>query len=317
MFKKFFLGRQQARAQKNAKKFLSTQVREIMSKYVVTVKPDLSIIQTATRLIAQSVSCIVVVDQEDARIPIGIVSERDFIKKASSTTNAVKQKVSDIMNTNLITISPDKTLQEAYELMKKAQARKIVVEENGYLVGIITQTDLVEYAHKVLTLFVKEECLVSKIMTKGIISVKPSASFQEAKKVMVKNKISALLVKGTKFEGILTEYDVVMQFYDRGGILHIKSPKELMHKTICCISSTQNVHFATRVMLEKNIRRLLILENEKPIGILTQTDITHDLFEIANNLSQKEYLLKCANFHTPSKIPIKSTFVVDNFKIYS
>ncbi|MBR9702512.1 CBS domain-containing protein, partial [Candidatus Woesearchaeota archaeon] len=63
MLKNFFLSGDRKRAKKEAQKFLSTPIRELMTTYVVTTKPDLSVVHAATRMIAQNVSCIVVVDK--------------------------------------------------------------------------------------------------------------------------------------------------------------------------------------------------------------------------------------------------------------
>jgi len=64
-------------------------------------------------------------------------------------------KVEEIMTKELITISPDKTLEEAADLMTEKKIKKLPVVHEGRLVGIVTATDLVAY----------EKNLVEKVAT--------------------------------------------------------------------------------------------------------------------------------------------------------
>ena len=71
MLGKFFLHGSRKEVLRSANEILSTPVGNLMTEYVVTTKPDVGIVQAATRMIAQSISCIVVVDKKESRMPIG------------------------------------------------------------------------------------------------------------------------------------------------------------------------------------------------------------------------------------------------------
>lgn len=316
MFDKFFLGRDRARAKKEAQKFLTTPIKELMTNYVVTTKPEVNVVQAATRMIAQNVSCIVVVDKDDARRPVGIVTERDYLRKVPANSTALKKTVGDIMTPKVVTISPEQTLQEAYALMRKHSFRKVIVTVDDHLTGILTQTDVVKYGAKMMTRFAASKDGVSHWMTKNVVLIGPNVSFAEAKKLMVAKDIGAIVVKGKEYEGIFTEYDVVAQFYDQGGMLQIKSPKEIMHPHIRSINVNHSIPLANRIMLEKNVRRLLVVDDTKVVGIITQTDIADAFVEMAQELINDEFLAKQKSFERPTKDPIEVTFVNGNLKVY-
>ncbi|MBR9702660.1 CBS domain-containing protein, partial [Candidatus Woesearchaeota archaeon] len=216
----------------------------------------------------------------------------------------------------IVSISPEQTVLEAHTLMRQHGFRKMVVTIEGYLSGIITQTDLVTYAAKTMTRFAATKDGVEHWMTKRPILIGPNVSFSEARRLMVKRDIGAIIVKGKEYEGIFTEYDVVAQFYDQGGMLQIKSPKEIMHPHIRSIKLSHSIPLANRIMLEKNVRRLLVIDGDKVVGIITQTDVADAFVEMAKELSNDSFLEKQKFFEKPTKEMIDVTFVKGNLKVY-
>lgn len=312
----FFLQRKKAVAKKSAAAFLKTPVRDLMTRYVVTVKPSMSVIQAATRMVAQDISCLIVVSEKDSQRPVGIVTERDFLKKVPASSSALKKSVNDIMSDSVVTVSPDLLLKDAHDVMRKNGFRKLVVAENNQLVGVITQTDIVSCADKLFTYFASSSPLVSYWMTKNLLFAKKGDSFQSIKKKMVDNNIGAILVKGKEFEGIFTEYDVVSQFYDQGGILQIKSPEDLMHPHIRCIDKDTALLKANKIMLEKNIRRLLVIHDNEVVGIITQTDLARALVFAANEMLDDVFMKKQDCVHSRTKEVANSCFIGDHLKVY-
>lgn len=287
-----------------------------MTTYVVTVKPSMSVIQAATRMVAQDISCLIVVSEKNAEVPVGIVTERDFLKKVPASSSALQKSVEDIMSDSVVTVSPDLQLKDAHEIMRKNGFRKLVVAESNCLVGVITQTDIVSCADKVFKHLASSSPLVSYWMTKNLLFAKKGDSFQAIKKKMVDNNIGAILVKGKEFEGIFTEYDVVSQFYDQGGILQIKSPEDLMHPQIRCIDKDADLLKANRIMLEKNVRRLLVLHEDRVVGIITQTDMAKALVFAANEMLDEVFMKKQETVYSRTKEVSDSRFIGEHLKIY-
>lgn len=78
---------------------------------------------------------------------IGIVSERDIIRKLVSTSKDIgKAKVADIMSDNLVTVPPTMSVTDAMKLVTEKRFRHLPVVENGKLMGIISIGDLTRWA---------------------------------------------------------------------------------------------------------------------------------------------------------------------------
>lgn len=122
-----------------------------MSKDPVSVKPDTSMMRASKIMKDKRVRGLSVVNDEG--VLLGIVTDRD-IKEASpskATTLDVHElyyllseiKVSDIMSTNLVTIGVDESVEKAALLIMEHKVGGLpVVDKDGKLLGVITQTDV-------------------------------------------------------------------------------------------------------------------------------------------------------------------------------
>ncbi len=74
----------------------------------------------------------------------GMITERNIISRVvSKGLDPQKIKVSEVMSTPLITISPDATIEEAARKMRDNKIRRLLVEENHQKIGIIAESDIV------------------------------------------------------------------------------------------------------------------------------------------------------------------------------
>lgn len=142
---------------------------------------------------------------------------------------------------------------------------------------------------------------VAEIMTGDPITVSPQTSLQEAIKILAEKKISGLPVvnpEGGELVGIISETDLTWQatgveappyimFLD--SVIYLQNPakhnqeihkalgqtvEEAMSSRPITIKGTQLVREAARVMHEKKLRRLPVVdEQSKLIGIITQGDV--------------------------------------------
>lgn len=118
------------------------RVREIMSRPVLTADADLDVFTGANLMISRNVGSLIVMRDSH---PIGILTERDLVKKVvSKAADPTKVKVGEVMNAPLIKIDPDASVRDAAIQMLKAQVKRLpVISNDGKLLGIITDTDLV------------------------------------------------------------------------------------------------------------------------------------------------------------------------------
>jgi signal-transduction protein with cAMP-binding, CBS, and nucleotidyltransferase domain len=77
-------------------------------------------------------------------LPFGIVTERDMVKIVAGARDPAKVTVADVMTAPLITIDSSAPLHDAARRMVEKQVKRLVVTEHEKIVGIVSQTDLVQ-----------------------------------------------------------------------------------------------------------------------------------------------------------------------------
>ena len=116
------------------------QVREQMTSNVVTIEPTASIVDTAKKMIQQEKGPLPVV--EGSKV-VAMITDRDIIARVvAEGADPTSLSVSDIATTDLVTMSPDADVDEARQLMAQHQLDRILVVEDGNLVGIISEADI-------------------------------------------------------------------------------------------------------------------------------------------------------------------------------
>lgn len=115
------------------------QIEGVMSKSVVTISPEESIFRAAKIMDETGVGSLVVVLNN---APVGIITERDLVRKIIARKKDPSKKVSEIMSKPLITITPQDDVKEAAKKMLINDLRRLPVVKKGKLVGIVTATDL-------------------------------------------------------------------------------------------------------------------------------------------------------------------------------
>ncbi len=119
------------------------QVRDIMAKNVVTIDQDKTALDAARILAEKDISFLVIVKAEK---PVGIVTEKDFVKKlVAQNKSPSKVPLSEIMSYKYRSVGPTTEIEDAIQKMLNHKIRRLLVIDNGELVGAITQTDLASF----------------------------------------------------------------------------------------------------------------------------------------------------------------------------
>jgi CBS domain-containing protein len=130
-------------------------VSEIMSpKDIVALKAESfpSALDAIKLMIKNKVGSVVVVDNDMK--PIGIVTERDILKKVAGLSKSPKDiAVQDIMSFPVSTIKAYDSIETAVAVMEKNKIKRLLVlEENGSLAGVLSVTDIARKLAKILTM---------------------------------------------------------------------------------------------------------------------------------------------------------------------
>ena len=115
-------------------------VAEIMNKNVASIQRNESVAEAASTMASRGISGIVVMDAERVA---GIVTERDVLKKViAANRDPAAVKMEEIMSTPVESVPPHFAIFTASRIMDRTNIRRLVVEDNGWLCGIVTQTDI-------------------------------------------------------------------------------------------------------------------------------------------------------------------------------
>ena len=111
------------------------------------MEPDCPIVDVLNKLRAFRISCLVVCEDD---IPIGIISERDIVGVAYNRlagSGEEREQASDLMSPSITTVNVNDSFDDTVVVAEEQRIRHLpVVDEDGRLVGLLTQTDLLRAA---------------------------------------------------------------------------------------------------------------------------------------------------------------------------
>ena len=117
------------------------EVREGMSRVVLTLGPGHTLRDAATQMTEKGVGAAVVIDEQYPGPRM--ISERDILNSLGKGENPDTECVVDHMSDTLITAAPEWSLERAAMEMARRHIRHLVVVDGGELVGVLSMRDIV------------------------------------------------------------------------------------------------------------------------------------------------------------------------------
>ncbi len=119
---------------------------------------------------------------------------------------------------------------------------------------------------------------VRDIMQKNVITIDHDKTALEASVILKEKEISFLvIIKDGKPLGIVSERDIVRKIAAKDRTASSIQLEDIMSKKFKWVTPNTEIEFAVQKMLNSNIRRLIVLENEKLVGVITQTNLAEFL----------------------------------------
>lgn len=117
---------------------------EVMTKNPVCCLPDTMVAEAAKLMKSKNIGSIPVIENEQTKKLVGIVTDRDLaLKIVAEGLDAKSTKVGAVMTHKVVTCRADDDLQKALDAMAEHQLRRIpVVDNDDKVVGIIAQADV-------------------------------------------------------------------------------------------------------------------------------------------------------------------------------
>lgn len=183
-------------------------------------------------------------------------------------------KVADLMSRELLTIDIDRSLRDARRLMEKHGVSRLVVTDEGRVVGILTERDMARrlgtYVERKLS---DAHVFVSAACTKQLITIGPEQSVERAAQLMLEHGISSLMVSDDeKVVGILTKTDLIKAL--RESRVKVRSH---MSSPVITVVVGEDLLRTRKLMLEHGIKRVVVQLGRRIVGIVTEGDVAHAL----------------------------------------
>lgn len=116
-----------------------TTLREIMTTDVDCCTVEDNIYEAAVKMKDDDVGVIPVLENNHL---IGVITDRDIVIRCVAEKKPNSTRITDVISTDLVTGTPDMSVEEAEDLMGNEQIRRLPIIENDKLVGVVALGDL-------------------------------------------------------------------------------------------------------------------------------------------------------------------------------
>jgi CBS domain-containing protein len=121
---------------------MAETIESVMTTDVETVDADASLADAARLMDERDIGDVVVVEGGSVA---GIVTDRDItVRGTARGASPTETQVREVMSGDLVSLSPDQSVDDAIELMREKAVRRVPVVSNGDLAGIVSLGDLAE-----------------------------------------------------------------------------------------------------------------------------------------------------------------------------
>ena len=128
----------------------------------------------------------------------------------------------------------------------------------------------------------KADDYVRAVMSAPVIQVAPDATVAQALRTMIDRDIGSVVVaEGESAVGVFTERDLTRRILDDSSLLDRKV-HEVMSSPVTIVGPDDEVVFVFRLMNEKGIRRLPVVQDDRLVGIVTERDLLQWVEAVAN-----------------------------------
>ena len=119
---------------------MTNSVRNAMTEDPRSIGASASVVEAARLMREEHIGSLPVTDDEKL---VGMITDRDITTRVvAKAADPRLTSVGDVYSRDLVSVEPDRDLDDALELMARHQVRRLPVVEDGRLVGIVAQADI-------------------------------------------------------------------------------------------------------------------------------------------------------------------------------
>jgi CBS domain-containing protein len=174
---------------------------------------------------------------------------------------------------NPITLGPDRTVFDARNTLLKYGISRVVVAKNRKPLGIVTEKDIARFLYEQVPPRLLDEIRLDEVMNRRLVTVGEETDLRACAKLMLAKGISSLIVVDGKknLKGIFTKTDLTNAYVEYFVMEH--RVREFMTKKVVTVEPDEPVHSAIMLMSGKEISRIVVAKNSRPVGMITGRDL--------------------------------------------
>ena len=117
------------------------KAKDIMTKVVITARPEMLIYDAIRTLANRNITGLPVVDADLALV--GVLSEKDVLKTLYAAEGSPEQTVKDFMSTDVVSFDANASLIDLCDCLTEGNFRRVPITEDGKLLGIVSRSDII------------------------------------------------------------------------------------------------------------------------------------------------------------------------------
>ena len=198
----------------------------------------------------------------------------------------------------VITLEPEGTINDALFLMQKNDIKRIVIVQNNFPIGIVTERDIGRFLEDDKTTRALDKISIQNIISKNLVTISSEDEdiITQSAIRMDTFQISSVVVIDNegKLAGIITKSDLTRIFSSLYGRTY--KVADYMSKKIITCRKSDSLTFALDMLNKNKISRLVVTDNEgKPVGVITYDTFLRNSGFFKANKSTRDYLLPSTN----------------------
>jgi diguanylate cyclase (GGDEF)-like protein/PAS domain S-box-containing protein len=185
--------------------------------------------------------------------------------------------VNSIMSRDVITLVPEEPLRSAIEKMDFNNVSCVVVIEEKKPVGILSERDIIYLMGGKVEF---DTVRLQSVMNRPVIAISEDTEIPEAANLMVINGLRRLVVVDGEHNiiGIVTQTDIIKNL-SIDSFISFRKVEQIMRRKVISVRRKASLFKAIELMAKNHISCVLVMEDNKPIGIITERDITKAVAE--------------------------------------
>jgi len=275
------------------KKYIHRDILLVASSPVVTIGSDAPIVDAIRIMCGEGFRRLPVTDPENGRL-VGLVVASDIVEylvggrrfqgfrgeAAKDLKGMLENNVGKIMVERVFSIGVTSTITEAINLMREKGIGCLpVTDEEGRVWAILTERDIMAILSRKM-----RGVKVSEAMTRNLVTIHPKATIMDAMEVMVNKGFRRLPLEDRGMvEGIVTVMDIIRYIgceenlgrimEGRDGKIFLENVEGIAVRDLVTIEASADISEAAYLMTEHDIGSLLVVEDNRLLGLVTERDL--------------------------------------------